>query len=345
VKRKGVLYDVGRVMWENWRPDYHPAVVHRELEIIKDDLHCNAVKICARDIGRLKAASEDALHQGLEVWFSPELWSHGPARTLDHIATAAVAAEELRCRWPRKIVFSVGTELTPFMRGIIDGRTFGQRISRAGQIVMSGVHNQPLNAFLARADGSVRAAFGGPLSYASLPFEQVDWDLFDLIGVDHYWHELIEDRYLRTLEPLLGTGKPIVITEFGFRTRTGADKTGAAGPENIEPLSMMAHLVPGVRRLVRPRVKTIHERDQSLQARSLVRQLELLDSADVDGAFIHTFTAPLFTHGNDPRHDLDTDSFSLVKTYPPGGHGRTYPYMTWEPKESFGAVADYYATH
>ncbi|MGH8917118.1 MAG: hypothetical protein ACRD0H_02050 [Actinomycetes bacterium] len=56
MKRKGVLYDVGQVMWGNWRPDYHPAVVHRELEIIRDDLRCNAVKICARDIGQLKAA-------------------------------------------------------------------------------------------------------------------------------------------------------------------------------------------------------------------------------------------------------------------------------------------------
>jgi hypothetical protein len=45
-------------------------------------------------------------------WFSPELWSHGPDETLDHIARAAVAAEELRLRWPGRIVFSVGTELT-----------------------------------------------------------------------------------------------------------------------------------------------------------------------------------------------------------------------------------------
>ena len=100
-----------------------------------------------------------------------------------------------------------------------------------------------------------------------------------------------------------------------------------------------------MRRLVRPRVKIIHERDESLQARSLLCQLELLDSADVDGAFIHTFTASLFTHGNDPRHDLDTDSFSLVKTYPAGRRGTAYPDMTWEPKESFRAVASYYAAH
>lgn len=59
-----MLYDVGRVTVANWRPEYSPAVVHRELEIIKAGLHCNAVKICARDIGRLAAAAEDALLSG-----------------------------------------------------------------------------------------------------------------------------------------------------------------------------------------------------------------------------------------------------------------------------------------
>jgi hypothetical protein len=44
VNRRGVSYDVGRVLGLNWRPDFDPTVVHRELEIIKNDLHCNAVE-------------------------------------------------------------------------------------------------------------------------------------------------------------------------------------------------------------------------------------------------------------------------------------------------------------
>ena len=46
-----------------------------------------------------------------------------------------------------------------------------------------------------------------------------------------------------------------------------------------------------------------------------------------------------------PRHDLDTDSFALVKTLSRGRQGAAYPDMTWEPKQSFAAVAGYYATH
>jgi hypothetical protein len=342
MRRKGVLYDVGRVTVANWRPDYSPAVVHRELEIIKAGLHCNAVKICARDIGRLAAAA--ALRQGLEVWFCPELWDKSQDTTLRHITRAAAAAEGLRARWPGRLVFSVGTELTFFMRGIIDGRTFNRRVRGASlELLRSGTHDKPLNASLARASRSVREVFSGPVTYASLPFEHVDWDMFDLIGIDHYWQERIKDRYLQTLEPLLASGKPVVITEFGFRTRTGADQTGAAGPENIDPVTMTLHMLPLARRIVRPRVKTIHERNEDLQARSLARQLALLDSAGVDGAFVYTFTAPLFAHAHDPRHDLDTDSFSLVKPCAARRHGTTYPDMAWEPKKSFTAVADYYA--
>jgi hypothetical protein len=39
IKRKGICYDVGRVMLgNNWRPNFDPNVVHRKLEIIKNDL-------------------------------------------------------------------------------------------------------------------------------------------------------------------------------------------------------------------------------------------------------------------------------------------------------------------
>jgi hypothetical protein len=72
MKRKGVGYDVGAVMGGNWRPDYDPKRVRRELEIIKQDLHCTAVRISGLDIDRLMASAESALQQGLEVWLSPQ---------------------------------------------------------------------------------------------------------------------------------------------------------------------------------------------------------------------------------------------------------------------------------
>jgi hypothetical protein len=60
------------VLWVNWRPVFDPAAVRREVKVIRSDLHCNAVKICGRDIDRLRFAAETALALELEVWFSPE---------------------------------------------------------------------------------------------------------------------------------------------------------------------------------------------------------------------------------------------------------------------------------
>lgn len=344
MNRKGVLYDVGCVSGVNWRPEYNPALVHRELEIIKTDLHCTAVKIRGRDISRVMGAAEDALNQGLEVWLSPELWNRSSAGTLRYISRAAAAAEALRARWPGRVVFSVGTELTVFMRGIVAGRNSRRRVHVLHDVLTTGAHNAPLNTFLAQATRVARDVFEGPLTYAALPFERVDWDLFDIVGVNHYWRNATKDRYLSVLQPLLDSGKPVVISEFGFTTRTDADEIGSFVPLNIDPFSMCLHLLPLIGRLVRPRVRTVHERSEERQAQCLRRQLELLDSAGVDGAFVFTFTAPLWPHDTDPEHDLDTDSFSLVESCPRGSHGTAYPDMAWQPKQAFRALAEFYAS-
>jgi hypothetical protein len=71
MNRRGVCYDVGRVMWgQDWRPEFSAEEARRELQIIRDDLHCNAVRICGQDPGRLMAAGGHALDCGLQVWLS-----------------------------------------------------------------------------------------------------------------------------------------------------------------------------------------------------------------------------------------------------------------------------------
>jgi hypothetical protein len=343
MNRRGVLYDVGRVLGMAWRPVFDRPTVRRELQIIRDDLHCNAVKVCGRDLGRLVAATEDALRLGLEVWFSPELWDRPPGKTLAYIAAAAREAERLRRRWPDRVVFSVATEATLFVRGIVPGRTFNRRLANVAPAVRAGRHAGPLRAFLAQATRDARGVFDGPLTYASLPFEPVDWDLFDIVGVDHYRDSRTGSRYLERLRPLLAHGKQVVVTEFGMRTYRGADSDGNLGTGITDWKTVALHRVPVAGRLVRPRlVDGAHVRDEALQARRIAEDLAILDGAGVDGAFVCTFVEPLSTHHPDPRYDLDIGALSLVKTYA-HGHGTTYPDLTWEPKESFRAVADFYA--
>jgi hypothetical protein len=66
-------------------------------------------------------------------------------------------------------------------------------------------------------------------------------------------------------------------------------------------------------------------------------------AAGVDGAFIFQFVSQITPCSENSRNGLDMAGSSLVKYYDDGRNGTTYPDMTWEPKESFRAVADYYA--
>jgi hypothetical protein len=345
MKIKGVSYDVGRVMGGNWRPIFDTKVVHRELEIIKNDLHCNAVRICGLDINRLMTAAEEALNIGLEVWLTPEMWDKSKEETLNYIIKAAVSAEQVRTKCPDRLVFLVGSELTLFMQGIVEGKNVVKRMSNPAfwDNAKAGMHNKPLNDFLAKANEAVRKVFHGKVTYASLIWEEVDWNLFDFVGVDHYRVERISDKYIELLKPSFLHGKPVIITEFGYRTYHGYDSSteGMAG-DIVDYNSRFLHQLPLLGRFILPRLKGVYQRDECAQAIKLADQLSVLDKAGVEGTFIMTFVSQIDPYNINPLYDLDMSSFSLVKSYSDGNYGTTYPDMPWEPKESFKAVADYY---
>ena len=354
MNRKGVCYDVGSYMAFNWRPHFEGEQVRREIEIIKDDLHCNAVKITGTDIGRLSLAARHAVESGLEVWFYPTLWDRPQEETLRYLARAAEAAEGVR-QGGDKVVFVTEGELTLFMQGILEGRTLPKRIASPSFMakVKAGEHNKPQNEILAKATQAVRSVYHGKVSYASLVWEQVDWGPFDFVGVDHYRAAKIEDRYVQMLEPSFKQGKPVVATEIGYATtHGGAGDVGlllsSAGLEEglIDEKSRFFHYkLPLIGRLVRPRLNGEHVRDEAWQAKKLVENLDILEKAGADGAFVSQFISEINPYSDDPRYDLDMASMSLVKYFEGGRRGSTYPDMPWEPKESFRAVADYYSKH
>ena len=345
---KGVCYDVGRVYPGDFltRRVFEPATTRRELQIIRDDLHCNAVRFQGTDIGRLMTAATDALKLGgLQVWLSPELFEKSREETLAYLVQAATAAEPLREQFPGQLVFCVGTESSLFTRGIVPGKTVNQRLAnvlRPGQ--RSGPYARELQVFLAEAAERVRKVFHGPLTYASVMFEVVDWSLFDYIGIDAYRNSKVEHSYAERIRPYLGQGKPVVNTEFGHSSYRG-DRPGHMEFGEVDLVSLALSRMPLAGRFVRPRLKKgTHVRDEGHQARELTKTLGILDAEGVDGAFVWTFADPWLTHTADPRHDLDMTATSLVKTYA-RGHGTTYPDLPWEPKQAFGAVAGFYATH
>jgi hypothetical protein len=350
MRLRGVNYDVGRVLdGMNWRPAFDAAETRRELEIIRDDLHCNAVKICGEDVGRLITTGADAAGLGLDVWLSPELWDQTADDTLGYAVTAAEAAEDLRREWPGRVTLSVGTELTLFMRGIVEGDTFHERLAHPAlwKILRSGAHNAPLNAFLTKAAGAVREVFNGDITYASLAGEKVDWSIFDVVSVDLYRDASNRDWFARWLRSFFAHGKPVAITEFGCCTYRGAADAGGRGWEIVDFSELP------------PKLNGDHTRDEAEQAREVTDLIAIFDQGGADGVFVHTFVSPLNPYSDNAAYDLDMASYSVVKSYgnrlgelaaalpeipwDTGRMGTTYPDLPWEPKESFHAVADAYA--
>jgi hypothetical protein len=340
----------------NWRPDFNPKTVRREIEIIKNDLHCNAIRISGLDINRLLVATEFALEQGLEVWLYPTMWDKKQDETLAYIERAAQSAEKLRQEFSEEnLVLVVGGELTLFMNGILEGRDLRSRLANPKMMakVKAGEHNKPLNEFLKKANTAVRTRYHGKVSYASLVWEQVDWDIFDYVGVDHYRTTKMEEKYVPMLEPAFKHGKPVVITEVGYATTHGGIGDvgllrGSAGLEEsiINEYSQFFHYkIPLFGKLIKPHLNGKHVRDEDWQAKKLIETLEILDKAGVEGTFISGFESQITPFSDNPHYDLDMASSSLVKYYEGRRRGTTYPDMNWEPKESFRAVAGYYANH
>ncbi|MGO8806580.1 MAG: abortive infection protein [Candidatus Bathyarchaeia archaeon] len=326
MNRKGVCYDVGRVMMgSQWRPKFDLKQVKRELGIIKNDLHCNTVRICGLDLKRLEIAAEEALSQGLEVWLSPEMWDKSQEETLGYLLQAAKVAEALRLKFGGRVTFSVGSELTLFMQGIVEGENFMQRMNNPTfwKNIQAGKQNEPLNSFLSKACISVKQIFNGELTYFSVPFEKVEWGQFDFVGVDLYRDVRIKKIFDKVVEGCLSYGKPLVIGEFGCCTYRGADLLGGSGfivvfgmmndylgEKIVVPLPFAEMLK------IIPKIDGHYIRDESLQAKEIVEQLSAFDAAGVEGTFIFTFVSPTSVYNEDPRFDMDLGSFSLVKSYP-----------------------------
>lgn len=178
----------------------------------------------------------------------------------------------------------------------------------------------------------VRERFGGRITYASMPFEGVDWTPFDIISVDLYRSAEVADRYAAGIRSLVARGKPVAITEFGSATYAGAGDKGARSGEIVE---WDKHTV------IPLRLNGDYIRDEEEQARYVRELLEIFAAEGVDSAFVFSFVLYQLPHREDPRNDLDIASYGIVKVYE-DRFGDTYPDMRWEPKAAFAALAGYY---
>ncbi|MFE2758010.1 hypothetical protein ACFXGA_39010 [Actinosynnema sp. NPDC059335] len=337
MRGKGIAYDTGFVTnGRNSRESFDPDVVRRELTIIRDDLHCTAVHVVGGDPERLELASRCAADLGLEVWFSPYPLDLTSAEVLSLFTDCAQRAERLR-RDGAEVVFVAGVELSIMNRGFLPGETLERRLElllsrpegRAERMAEAGAR---LDDFLREAVPAVRARFGGRVTYACIPFERVDWALFDIVSVELIRSAEVADRYREAVRGLVAQGKPVAITGFGTATWRGS---GDVAPRSME---IVEHDEAG-----NPvRLTGDYVRDEEGQAAYLRELLEIFDAEGVDSAFAYLFA--LYSHPHrpdDPRRDLDLASFGVVKVLE-GRNGDTYPDLPWEPKAAFAALADHY---
>lgn len=332
IKRKGINYDVGIEFNAayNSRPVFNMGIIARELEIIKNDLHCNAVRISGTDISRLRIAAEKALGLGFEVWLSPHLHDKSEEETNSYTVQCATMAEELRLKW-NNLVFITACELTIFMNGILEGNNVMERLGKLGFMDAAKFQaaNLKLNTYLKQNCENVRKVFKGQITYASVPLlENVNWDLFDFVGLDFYRDKQNRDTYAKTLGTYFNRNKPVIITEFGCCAYRGAEDAGGTGfmimdTENSGQLN------------------GTYIRDEAVQAREIDEIMTIHETSGVEGTFVFTFVTPALCYNENPVKDMDMAGYGIVKSYD-GKNGSTYPGMPWEPKEAFYTLAKRY---
>ncbi|BEL05205.1 hypothetical protein Q0Z83_033960 [Actinoplanes sichuanensis] len=307
--------------------------VRRELAIIRDDLHCNAVHLIGGDAGRIEAAARIAADLGLEVWFSPYPIDLDPGQIQALFLDCADRAERLRAAGAQ-VVLVMGVELTVMNRGFVDGETLEERLAQlfAGRVAEARVR---LGEFLREAVAAVRERFHGRITYAAIPFEGVDWDLFDIVTLELIRNAEVAGQFREAVRGLTAQAKPVAITGFGTATWRGS---GDVAPRSME---IVEH-DPATRMPLR--ISGLYQRDEEEQAVYHREMLEIFDSEGVDSAFVYLFALDDYPHrpGGDPRDDLDLASFGIVKVLD-GPSGETYPGLPWEPKAAFAAIAEQYA--
>jgi hypothetical protein len=335
-----MTYDTGFVRnGEISRESFDPEVVRRELAIIRDDLHCNAVQLTGGDPERLELAARFAAGLGLEVWFSPYPLELTPAEILSLFTDCAERAERLRAGGA-EVVFVAGVELSIMNRDFMPGGTVDERLA----LLLDDPGRRPeklaevntrISGFLRTAVAAVRQRFLGRVTYCAIPFERVDWTLFDIVSMELIRSAEVADQFREGVRSLVAGGKPVAITGFGVPAYRGAGDRGGRAMEIVEYDEGTG--APA-------RLNGRYARDEAGQATYLSELLEIFTSEGVDSAFVFLFALDGFPYrpDGDPRDDLDLASPGIVKVLE-DRRGDAYPDMAWEPKAAFTAVAECYS--
>jgi hypothetical protein len=333
IELKGVNYDVGV---RESSINLPVSKLTEEIGIIRNELHCNAVRIYGRDLEKLVECSNIAIKEGLTVWFSPRLINASFGETLEYIKLCSIEVEKLRKISP-SIVYVIGNEFSLDLKGFVEGETTYERIlnlSKPISLVRNSIcfgFRKELNIFLQKTVSVVRQYFKGEITYASGQWEKVNWEPFDIISINYYRNRFNGWKYRSTVRRLAYKRKKLAITEFGCCSYKGADKKGAWGYSIVDWNES------------EPILKTVYKRDEDVQAKYLIDLLNIYLKENVYAAFIYTFVARRARYNVNHKYDLDMANFGLIKVLPPGDEGSNNPY-SWGKKKAFNEISKFYSS-
>jgi hypothetical protein len=320
----GMNYDTGFVSGGSTTHEpFDPETVRRDLRVIRDELHCDAVRITGGIQDRLEVTARLAAEAGLEVWYCP--FTNGLDRDglMAFVLDGAERAERLR-RGGASVVYLTGSEIAMFTDDFLPGSDLTERMAlltdpmRLREAIPAA--RSSVRDFLAEAVPAVRERFGGPVAYASIPLEAVDWTAFDIIASDAGYRDATNAAaFPQTLAAAVGQGKPYAATEFGCCTfRGAAEVAGTAEPVTFDEHGRAAKLTAEL------------ERDEEGQAGYLLDLLRDYEAGGVEAAFVYTFANRHLPTTGDPDHDYDLAARGIVRVLPDG---------SWTPKAAFHALA------
>ncbi|MBS2100933.1 hypothetical protein [Carboxylicivirga linearis] len=345
LKYRGVVYDVGL----QFNPGsysvetFNPDLVKYDMSIIANKLNANTVRVEGEDISRLVKATEIAHRAGLKVFFNPWKMGANAEETIAYMKDASIAAEKLRLKGI-DLVFVAGCEYSLFSKGVFQGETLNDRLAymiKAGTTPDYPQGKNPvfiaayekLNSILSDICKEVRSQFKGSVTYSSGTWENIDWDLFDIIGVDYYRNGESEEEYIAGLDRYKSS-KPLFVMEVGSCTYEGAAQRGGGGFMILQGMN--------------PDGTGIYEggkipvRSEKEQADYIEHQINALQKADVDGVFIYVFAFPIMPFSEEKGKDMDMTSYSLVKSFSKQD-SRSQKIPNWEPKEAYKRLSEVYS--
>lgn len=337
LKLRGTAYDVGTSTDPEEgisRPVWNHHQIRGEIDAIRYGMHCDSITVLGSPLDRIAEAAEYALRRGLHVMLQPRLFDHPQAEILDHLTKTAKLAERLRRTHAGRITLITGCEHMLFTPGIVPGHGLFERVDYLTKHPDEfPALTRKLNAFLHKEIGIVRRHFRGPVTYgAAADLEQVDWSVFDRVGLDYY--EVHDDLagHRKALAPFRRWNKPISILEHGCCTFRGAAEAGGMGWNTIDWTKDP------------PEVPKTLIRSETEQAEHMTRSLAMFERLDLHSASTWTFIEPGSPHSKVHKYDYDIASYGLVRTVREDFWDEASPYH-WEPKKSFHAIARHNLTH